>query len=81
MKIDQNVVDCIFIGYAHNNVAYRFLVHKSEIIVIHVNTIMDSRNTIFLRNIIPKNQALLNELESKMIMRSFPNLNIVRGLE
>ena len=35
VKIGPKTVDCIFIGYAHNSVAYRFLVHKSEINDIH----------------------------------------------
>ena len=30
MKIGPKTVDCIFIGYAHNSIAYRFLVHESE---------------------------------------------------
>ena len=32
-------MDCIFIVYALNSSAYRFLVHKSEIPDIHVNMI------------------------------------------
>ena len=42
---------CIFIGYAHNSGAYRFLVHKSEIPNIHRNTIMESRNACFFEDI------------------------------
>ena len=37
-------IDCICIGYAHNSVAYRFLVYESNIPDIHQNTIMESRN-------------------------------------
>ncbi|XP_073272593.1 uncharacterized protein [Primulina huaijiensis] len=29
-RIGPQTVDCIFIGYAHNSSAYRFIVHKSE---------------------------------------------------
>mgnify|MGYP003702717001 FL=1 len=46
-------MDCIFIGYAHNSSAYRFLVHKSEIPDIHRNTIMESRNACFFEHIFP----------------------------
>ena len=28
VKIGQKKVDCVFIGYAHNSSAYRFLIHK-----------------------------------------------------
>ena len=34
-------VDCIFIGYAHNSTAYRFLAHESNIPDIHKNTMME----------------------------------------
>ena len=37
-------VDCVFIGYAHNNIAYRFLIYKSDIPNLHVNTIIESKN-------------------------------------
>ena len=46
-------MDCIFIGYAHNSSVYRFLVHKSDIPDIHVNTIMESRNASFFETIFP----------------------------
>ena len=35
-KLGARTMDCIFIGYALNSSAYRFLVHKSEIPDIHV---------------------------------------------
>jgi len=40
-------MDYIFIGYAMNSSAYRFLVHKSEIPDIHVNMIIESRDVFF----------------------------------
>ena len=46
-------MDCIFIGYEHNSSAYRFLVHKSEILDIYRNTIMESRNACFFEDIFP----------------------------
>ena len=39
-KIRPKIVDCIFISYAHNSNAYRFLVHESNIPNIHKNKIM-----------------------------------------
>ena len=44
VRIGPKIVDCIFIGYAQNSSAYRFLVHKSDISDIHKNTIMESRS-------------------------------------
>ena len=46
-------MDCIFIGYALNSSAYRFLVHKSEIPDIHVNMIIKSRYVVFFEDIFP----------------------------
>ena len=53
IKIGPRTVDCIFIGYAHNSVAYRFLVYNSEISDIHKNTIMESRNASFFEDVFP----------------------------
>ena len=53
VKIGPKVVDCIFIGYAHNSSAYRFLVHESNISDIHKNTIMESRNASFFEDVFP----------------------------
>ena len=53
VKIGPKIVDCIFIGYAQNSSAYRFLVYKFEILDIHKNTIMESRNASFFEHIFP----------------------------
>ncbi|KAK9944760.1 hypothetical protein M0R45_010310 [Rubus argutus] len=53
VKIGPKTVDCVFIGYASNSSAYRFLVHKSENVDIHVNTVIESRNAEFFENIFP----------------------------
>ena len=53
LKIGSKTVDFIFIGYAQNSSAYRFLVYKSEILYIHKNTIMESRNASFFEHIFP----------------------------
>ena len=55
VKVGQKTIDCVFIGYAQNSNAYRFLVHKSEILDIHVNTIIESRDALFFENIFPHN--------------------------
>ena len=53
VKIGPKTVDCVFIGYAHNNSAYHFLIHKSEIFDMHANTIIESRNAYFFENVFP----------------------------
>ena len=57
IKIGPKTIDCIFIGYAINSSAYRFLVHKYDIPDIHVNTIIESRNASFFENIFPSKNA------------------------
>src|SRR5438128_11086380 len=49
----RTTVDCIFLGYAQRSIAYRFLVVKSEVPDMHVDTIMESRDTTFFENIFP----------------------------
>lgn len=53
VKIGPKTVDCIFIGYAQNSSAYRFLVHESRVPDIHKNTIMESRNVSFFEHVFP----------------------------
>ena len=57
IKIGPKTIDCIFISYAINSSAYRFLVHKFDIPDIHVNTIIESRNASFFENIFPNKNA------------------------
>ena len=57
IKLGPKTIDCIFIGYAINSSAYRFLVHKSNIHDIHVNTITESRNASFFENMFPSKNA------------------------
>ena len=46
-------MDCVFIKYAYNNNAYSFLVLKSSIEDIHLNTIMKLMNDILFEGIVP----------------------------
>nr|GEW90621.1 60S ribosomal protein L23a [Tanacetum cinerariifolium] len=52
-KIRPKYVDYIFIGYAMNSSAYRFIVHDSKNPDIQKNTVMESRNASFFENIFP----------------------------
>ena len=47
VKIGSKTVDCVFIGYANNSSAYKFLIYKLDIPDIHENTIIESRNASF----------------------------------
>jgi hypothetical protein len=47
------MVDCVFLGYAHNSIAYRFLIVKSKVYDMHVETIFESRDATFFENIFP----------------------------
>jgi hypothetical protein len=50
-KLVLKIVDCIFLGYAHHNIVYRFLVIKSEVPGIYVNTFLESHDVTFFENI------------------------------
>jgi hypothetical protein len=52
-KLGPKTVDCAFLGYAHNSTAYRFLVIKSDTPEQNVNTIMESRDASFFKDIFP----------------------------
>ena len=46
-KLGPKIVDCVFLGYAQRSIAYRFLVVKSEVLDMHVDSIMESRDATF----------------------------------
>jgi hypothetical protein len=50
-KLGPKTVDCVFLGYAHNSIAYRFLIVKSEVYDMHVDTIFESCDATFFENI------------------------------
>ena len=52
-KIGPKTVDCVFISYAQNNSAYRFLVYESAMSDIHKNIYIESRNASFFEHIFP----------------------------
>jgi hypothetical protein len=62
-KMEHKTVDCIFLGYTRHNIAYRFLVIKSEVSDIYVNTFLESRDVTFFENIFPiKNSHSVSRL-------------------
>ena len=50
-KIGSKTFDCMFIRYASNSVAYRFLVLKSD--VLECNTIIETKHAEFFGHIFP----------------------------
>jgi hypothetical protein len=50
-KLAPKTVDYVFLGYAHHSTAYRFLVIKSEIPDVHIDTFLESRDVTFFENI------------------------------
>ena len=50
-KLGPKTSDCVFIGYAENSAAYRFLVLKSKDNILDPNTIIEARDAEFLENV------------------------------
>jgi hypothetical protein len=50
-KLGPKTIDCVFLGYAHYNADYRFLVVHSETSAIVVNVIMEYRDVTFFESI------------------------------
>ena len=71
VKIGPKTICCIFIGYAHNSDAYRFLVHESNISDIHKNTIMESRNASLFEDVFP----CKSKVEPNSSKRAFETIN------
>ena len=61
VKIGPKTVNCVFIGYTNNSAAYHFLVYKSDILEIHVNTIIESRNASFFEDVFPYKRTQENK--------------------
>jgi hypothetical protein len=52
-KLGPKTVDCIFLGYSFHSTGYRFLIIKSDVPDMYVDTIMESRDTTFFENEFP----------------------------
>jgi hypothetical protein len=49
-KLGPKIVDCVFLGYAHYSILYKFLVIKSEVSYVHVDTFLEPRDITFFEN-------------------------------
>ena len=52
-KLGPKTIDCVFIGYASNSLAYRFIVIKSEVPDINNNIIIEFIDVEFFEEIFP----------------------------
>ena len=71
VKIGPKTISCVFSGYAKNSSAYQFLVYKSDIPDIHVNTFIESREDTFIEDKFPYKSAP----ESKILKRPLDTTN------
>ncbi|BFG40858.1 hypothetical protein CerSpe_271320 [Prunus speciosa] len=74
-KLGPKTIDCVFIGFAFNSAAYRFLVFHSEISDIHVNTILEFVDAIFFEDVFPYKQGRSNVNRKRTIDDSRINEN------
>jgi hypothetical protein len=52
-KLGPKTVDCVFLGYSFHSTGYRFLIIKSNVPDMYVDTIMESRDATFFENEFP----------------------------
>jgi hypothetical protein len=72
-KLGPKTVDCIFLGYDHHSTAYRFLVIKSEIHDVHIDTFLESRDVSFFENIFPmKHSYVMSSLPANVLADTSP---------
>jgi hypothetical protein len=71
--LGPKIVDYIFLGCAHHSIAYRFLVIKSEVPDVHVDTFLESRDVSFFENIFSmKNLYDMSSLPTNVIADTTP---------
>ena len=61
-KLSPKTIDCVFIGFANASAAYRFLVYKSEVHDIHVNTILESIDAEFFEDVLPYKESPMSTM-------------------
>jgi hypothetical protein len=72
-KLGPKIVDCVFLGYAHHSTVYRFLVIKSEIPDVHIDTFLEYRDVTFFKNIFSmKDSYVMSSLLSNVLADTSP---------
>ena len=64
-KLGPKTIDCVFIGFANASAAYRFLVYKSEVHDIHVNTILESIDAEFFEDVFPYKESRMSAMNKR----------------
>ncbi|KAL0444462.1 UNVERIFIED_CONTAM: hypothetical protein Slati_2168900 [Sesamum latifolium] len=81
-KLGPKTVDVVFLGYVETSYALTFLVIKSEIPSIEINTIVEFHNAIFLEDVfhmktgIPSSLSLDDSLASTSIPEHVKKMSI-----
>ncbi|KAL0449328.1 UNVERIFIED_CONTAM: Retrovirus-related Pol polyprotein from transposon TNT 1-94 [Sesamum latifolium] len=73
-KLGPKTVDVVFLGYVETSYALRFLVIKSEISGIEVNTIVEFRNAVFIEDVFPMKTGIPSSvsLDDSLAFTSIP---------
>jgi hypothetical protein len=74
-KLGPKTVDCIFLGYAQHSATYNFLIIKSEIPDVHANTMTESRDATFFKNIFPMKDSAAPSSQPTYITALKPSNN------
>nr|ABF98658.1 retrotransposon protein, putative, Ty1-copia subclass [Oryza sativa Japonica Group] len=69
-KLGSKTVDCVFLGYAHHSIAYRFLIVKSEVPDMHVGIIMEPRDATFFESFFPMKDTHSSSSQPSEIIHS-----------
>ncbi|KAL0432870.1 UNVERIFIED_CONTAM: Retrovirus-related Pol polyprotein from transposon TNT 1-94 [Sesamum latifolium] len=73
-KLGPKTVDAVFLGYVETSYTLRFLVIKSEISGIEVNTIVEFRDAVFIEDVFPMKTGISSSvsLDDSLASTSIP---------
>jgi hypothetical protein len=80
-KLRPKIVNCVFLGYAIHNVGYRFLIINSSVPEMTIDTIMESRDTIFFENEFPLKNAPSTTGHKIIILHEHENFTRTEQIE
>jgi hypothetical protein len=74
-KLGPKTVDSIFLGFAQHSAAYKFLIIKYEIPDVHANTMTESCDATFFKNIFPMKDSVVSSSQPTYIFTPEPSNN------
>ena len=80
-KFGPKTVDCVFLRYAIHSVGYRFLIINSSVSEMVVDTIIESRDTIFFENEFPMKNASSTTSHEFIIPHEHENFTPIEQIE